>query len=312
MKYIYNLFLFFFIAFKHSLIYSHGFNGNTMVKLYSNNPAKSLESWQSIKQIYDYTLDQYLNAKSYHDLDKRWSYQPIKIAGSSKTNCYMCIQLDKSTINAIECTPSQEFYDADKNCWIPACQLYAGQFLLCDPAYNKLGRIQIINVMCITKPLEVYTLEIENNHTYLVTYYALLTHNKELSPCFYYALIESFCNSATVGSTIGSTFGPAGAISGLLIGGIIAVGFSYIFEDWDRVWYQIKYDVERVLYIFNTIKKEFDQRSQLIKRSSYTNIKFTGQLLTVRKFDESPDLFLNWNYQSQQHSELAPVALHVD
>jgi hypothetical protein len=253
-----------------------------------------LEYWQSIKQVYEYSLDQYLSAKSYHSLKNRWSYQSIKVAGSSKTNCYMKIEFDKFTTNLIQCTPSQEFYDAEKKCWIPACQLHAGQFLLCDPACNKLGKVQIINVTYVTQPLEVYTLEIHNNHTYVVTYHGVLTHNQELSTCSYYALIESFCSSAAAGSTIGSTFGPAGAISGLFIGGIIAIGFSLFFKDWDRVWYQVKYDIDRVQYIFNTVKKEFDGRSQAIKKGSYiNNIKFSGQLLTVRKFDKSLDQYLN-------------------
>lgn len=248
----------------HGLIQGHGFGGNTMTRTYHSNPSKPLEGWQSLRQIYDYTLDQYLHAKSYNTFHDTWSYQPIKLAGSSRTNCYMRIRVDDSLINVIECTPSQEFYDADQNCWVPACQLVAGQFLLCNQtnSANQNGKIQIISNTCILEPLNVYTLEIENNHSYLVTFHNILTHNKELTPGFYCALIESFCHSAAAGSSIGSAFGPAGAISGLIIGGILAVGFSCFFENWDRVWYKLKYDINQVLYVVNIIKKQLDQNIQ--------------------------------------------------
>lgn len=66
---------------------AHGFGANTQIKLYDSGINQRAKHWhqesecfQGINQIYDYTIDHALKAKSYNLQIDRWSFQSIKKA----------------------------------------------------------------------------------------------------------------------------------------------------------------------------------------------------------------------------------------
>lgn len=264
---------------------AHGLGGNTMVKLVKS----SVEEWQTIKQIYDITVSQDLRAKSFNPETNIWSPQPIKVAGFSETNCYIRIRVDQSIINVIECTPSQEFYEIKLQRWIPACQLHAGHNLLRDNTDGRGESIEIIDIELISKPLPVYILEITNTHTFLVTGLSILTHNDVLTPTLFYAVGQSVFGSSVGGATVGSAIGPFGTLGGFVIGGLVAVGATYCFGDWDRTWYKLKYDVKKVRQALSDVQRLF--RSKLNGQNAnpsnnQSSSNNTGNNLDPKKDDD--------------------------
>lgn len=244
-------FLCVFLLFVNSKLHAHGFGAQTMVKLIG----KSHEGWQSIKQIYDITVDYNLKAKSFNPITKNWGFQSIKVVGFSKTNCYIKISLDKSLTNVIECTPSQQFYEINLQRWVSACQLQVGCKLLRDNIDSLGDSIEILEIELIERHLPVYIIEVANTHTFLVTGLSLLTHNDVLVPTLLYTLSETAVGSSLGGIATSSALGVLGLSGGLLIGGIIAVGATYCFGDLSRTWYKLKYDIGQITKIFNLNKK---------------------------------------------------------
>jgi hypothetical protein len=249
------------ILFNYKLI-AHGFGGQTMVKLVGYRT----EEWQSIKQIHDITIDYNLRAKSYDTLGNAWSSQPIKVVGSSETNCYVKIKVDQSLVNIIKCTPSQKFYEIKLQQWIPACQLRVGNYLLRDNADGRGESVQIIDIELVPKTLPVYIIEVASTHTFLVTGLSILTHNEVLIPTMLYAVSEGIFGSSLGGAAAGSTFGPVGALGGFVIGGLIAVGATCYFGDWGRTWYKLKYDVGQIAKIFKLNKDNSQSQKQKINQ----------------------------------------------
>ena len=251
------------ILFLHSQVKAHGFGANTQIKTYDSDVARyrrfenqGLECWQSIRQIYEYTMAKTLKAKSYDLQTGRWVFQPVEKVGISETNCYIRIRVDQSIINVIECTPSQEFYEVNLQCWLPACQLHTGNHLLRDGSDGNGSSIEVVDVELVAQPLSVYMIEVANYHTFVVTSLNIATHNMILEPTLLYVGEAAFANSLSCGAA-GSTFGPIGTFAGVAIGALITVDASYCFGDWDRVWYKLKYDIRQVTKVFNEVKVYF-------------------------------------------------------
>ena len=280
---------------------AHGFGAQTMVKLVRS----STEEWQTIKQIYDRTVSLNLKAKSYSPINNAWSYQAIKVAGSSEANCYIKIRVDQSIVNVIECTPSQEFYEIKLHRWIPACQLHAGHHLLRDNTDGRGESIEIIDIELISKPLPVYILEIANTHTFLVTGLSILTHNDVLTPTLFYAVGQSVFGSSVGGATVGSAIGPLGALGGFVIGGLVAVGATYCFGDWGRTWYKLKYDVKKVRQALSDVQRLFRSRpngQSANPSNNQSSSNNTGNNLDPKKDDDDNknDFFSNLKKNSDK------------
>lgn len=266
----------------NSKINAHGFGANTQIKLYDSGVSKRArhsqkvpECYQSLCQIYDCTLDHALKVKSYSLQTDSWSFNSIKKAGLSETNCYMRIWLDRSVINVIECTPSQEFYDVDLQRWVQACQLCVGRHLLRDGSDGYGSIIEVLGVELVSQPLPVYMIEVANDHTFLVTGLNVLTHNMTLEPSLFYAGGGVLANTLSCGAA-GSTFGPVGTFAGVLIGGLVAAGASYYFGEWDRVWYKLKYDIGQVAQVFDRFKAYFKDNSESQKQKDKHSIDASG------------------------------------
>lgn len=274
-----------------SQLTAHGFGSQTMVKLVR----PYAEEWQTIKQIYDTTVSLNLKAKSYNPKSNVWSYQSVKIAGTSKANCYIRIRVDKSIVNLIECTPSQEFYEKKLQRWLPACQLHVGNSLLRDNSDGRGDSIEIVDIELVSRPLSVYIIEIANTHTFLVTGLSILTHNDFLTPTLLYAAGEGVFGTSLGVAATGSLFGPLGTASGFVIGGLIAVGATYCFGDWDRTWYKLKYDIKNVRQALNNAQRLFRSKQNSQKINNQSNSNNTSNNFDPKKDDDDNknDFFSN-------------------
>ena len=73
----------------------------------------------------------------------------------------------------VESTPRHEFYIVDKG-WIRAYDLKVGDKLVAKDEEMKIEQIEHIKY---TEPIETYNLTVDDFHTYLITEYELLVHN---------------------------------------------------------------------------------------------------------------------------------------
>ena len=192
------------------------------------------------------------------------SHQKINLAGTSNTNCYYRISFNNYKLHDIICTPSQEFYvlaglathTTDPNLitnngWQPTCSLQIGDILLCDrnttlAADTKYPGIAITDIELIKQPCQVYTLEIDQTHTYLVGPNSILTHNLALESCLLFELGIAFGEGAVAGSHIGSYFGPVTCGAGLCIGGIMSIGAMYLYNGSYRTSYHLSFNTDKL------------------------------------------------------------------
>ena len=235
----FSRFLLLLILFSSSQVYGDGFSLDTYVKIFSN----SIEGWQSIDQIYNHKTGCIL-AKSY-DSDKEPFFKTIKFTGKSKTNCYFKIVFGSGVHSVIRCTPSQAFYSIQTGKWVSACELCPGDKLFCDGVDNT---VQITDIKFVREPLEVYTLEVDDTHTFLVGFNSVLTHNIALT----FSLSAAFGSGAISGGKLGSYFGPVTAGIGLGVGGLVGIGISYYrYSKKNKLKYDLNFDVNKVQQIFN-------------------------------------------------------------
>jgi hypothetical protein len=193
--------------FHYSFISGHGFSGNTYVKVPPGH-------WESIEQLVEHSETQ--SVMSYHYKNQQHHSHKILARARSTTNCYYTINLDNSPFADITCSPLQQFYLPEKNCWSPAHALEVGDVLLTE----REGNLPIVRITFVEQQLDLYALKIECPHTFFVGRHSVLTHNMNLpvaSLCWELPLTIS-----TI-STVGGLFtGFAAAASGVTVSAIAA------------------------------------------------------------------------------------------
>lgn len=268
-------------------LWGHGVGGQTFVRLLDHSSQR--EAWQTVQQIHEITIDDHLLAKSY-DLQRGfWNYRQVQLAGKSQTNCYYQIWFDDHEHNSIKCSPIQQFY-----VWVndlpvatPAYALQPGQELLLDNCDGHGAGIAISKVEFIERKLDVYTLEVAKDHTFLVTPYCVVTHNHFLSPELSHTLSNATTEGVCVGgiagwlvSLVGSESLSWGALSTLswsgpvlaaaAVGGVVVFGVAYYFSGGTRADYTMQVDVPKVKQLAERAKA-----GQL--KSCGNNYKKSGQ-----------------------------------
>lgn len=222
--------------------YGHGFGSDTLVRTQGG--------WQDIRLI---STSPYTEHKWILTYDPRYNCVAgrVRAAKAGSTNCYVRIGLDekfkKDDMGNINCAPTQLFYLPDKNVWVPAYALKVGDRLLSKCIYAR----PITHIKLVKKPLDVYSIEVEEHHTYLVGRHCVLTHNMAFPVVR--MLIEIPFEMAAAGGASGSMFGPPGVTFGVIVGGI--VGLSLMWkkpppEDKEKARYQLEYDVDGILKKF--------------------------------------------------------------
>jgi hypothetical protein len=196
--------------------YGHGFGPDTLVRTQGG--------WQDIRLI---STSPYTEHRWIYTYDPRATCVAgrVRAARAGTTNCYVRIGLDekfkKDDMGNISCAPTQLFYVPDKNRWVPAYQLKVGDKLLSKCFYEK----PITHIKFVKKPLDLYSIEVEEHHTYLVGRHCVLTHNMAFPAVR--LLIEIPFEMAAAGGASGSMFGPPGITFGVVVGGIVGLSLMW-------------------------------------------------------------------------------------
>ena len=217
----------------------HGFGQGTYIRIYD----QKIDAYRSIEQIYENEIEN-LRVKSYYPESLKQSYQTIKVAGKSKSNCFIRISfnINNSYKNFIECSPIQEFFVIESQKWTPAYLLSTGDTLFAE---NETGKI-ITKIEFIKAPSNVYTLEINNTHTFCVGNDAILTHNIPLPIGALLTIGVSFGQGAAAGGTAGSFFGPVTIGAGIVVGGIIGIAAACFTRDKTKAEYRFEFDANKI------------------------------------------------------------------
>ena len=244
MKYFKTLFFLFLNLISSNQSYAHGFGAQIFVKTIS----RGAEGWQTIEQIYNYEIDR-IKVRSYHPKSLNRAYKPIKLAGISKTNCYMRLWFDNHPTHAIICTPSQEFYVTGVG-WLAACQLRTGQRLFRENQDGKGQDIAITKIEFIKKSCPVYIIEVDDYHTFLVGSQSILTHNMPLGLELFFGISVAFGEGAVAGGYAGSFFGPVTIGAGACILGLVGVG-AYLLSGSNKPSYRLDFNENLIEQLVN-------------------------------------------------------------
>jgi len=233
----------------------HGFVGSTPIPICNKTGTVYLSDvcWRVVKKWKQWCIATY-------NLDNT-TLEHGTVIHSAMTTTPSCVYLtygdaDGIYTDAIICTPWQEFYLYDTREWVPLYALIPGMRLTSLDGYHVL-----ISLEQVAEEQEVYSIEVQNTHTFFAGKYGLLTHNMVLP----WALSAGFSIpfGAAAGGTTGSFFGPvtmlAGATIGTIIGAVIEIALNRQMPLYDL---GINNDIwQNVLFVQNTGPS--NDRSQL-------------------------------------------------
>lgn len=225
----------------------HGFGGSTYVRtpLLIRHNSSELDRrlgghWESIEQLMEHADTQYV--MSYHYNNKQCHSHKILARARSTANCYFTINLDSHPSPDIICSPLQQFYLPDKNCWVPAHKLQVGDVLLTE----REGSIPIVKITFVEQQLDLYALKIECPHTFFVGRHSVLTHNMNLPIA---SLHWELPLTISTISTIGGLFtGFATAASGMAVGAIAAsLIYSAVIDHKAKKYHKVEIPKDNIL-----------------------------------------------------------------
>ncbi len=204
-----GIFYLFFLIFNH-LIHPHGFGKNTLICEGSNKSFLQLEHLVDLvgrhKKVHVFSFD---------EKDHTWTKNKVVTAGHSSVR-YYCRLFFEQGQESLDCAFAQLFYRVDDQTWVPAYKVRAGDRLLCA----HYESVEVAQVQLIEKPLDVYTLEIKNAHTFLVTSHKIVAHNMFLPLGAFIGISIPF--DIGCGASAGIVLGPIGVCGGIIIGGLFA------------------------------------------------------------------------------------------
>lgn len=211
-----------FFIFKSIVLWGHGFGVHTQVRLEGH-------AWQQIGTICQRILKENIAIASYDTNSLTHTTARVIRGGRSQTSSYVRFGFEERFKNSqhhneLACTPTQEFYGATMQGWIPAYMLKVGDELLCANGVKKV----VAYVQLINKPIAVFTIEVEETHTFFVTHHSLLTHNMILPIAFSVGLSVPF--GASAGGVAGSFFGPVSFFIGAAAGCVIGLLAKIVYE----------------------------------------------------------------------------------
>jgi hypothetical protein len=197
-------------------ISAHGFDPDTLVK-------NGAGSWYPLEQVCQFAAKHKKQDLASYDVNKKyWVNSRVASSGKSETNCYLVLDLNGNARDII-CTPTQEFYLALSNKWIPAYELRQGDVLLGQ--YDTLVSVTFIEF--VKKKRAVCSIEVKNTHTFMVGRHAVLTHNMVL-PVALLASAKIPFELSAIGSALGLSFGAPAIVGGLVVGGIAGIVWKKI------------------------------------------------------------------------------------
>lgn len=216
----------------------HGFAGNTPITVKSSLFESMGGGWRNIASVYEKSndLNRWIITYDLNNDSKKETY--VRVAGESKTSCYFKIKTHTYFTDEIICTPTQEFYLPAKNKWVSAYNLRVGDHLLTEDSIL----IPIIGIEFYKKPIKIYALEVDETHCYFVGQHAVLTHNIAIPAC-YIGLSVAFGEGAIAGGSSSAYFGPIAFAGGIVIGGVLGVGY-YTYTHYSKRRFKFDFDAD--------------------------------------------------------------------
>ncbi|HEV2916742.1 MAG TPA: Hint domain-containing protein [Candidatus Babeliales bacterium] len=246
----------------HIILQGHGFCEHTLIKSHDTNRNGSIFSIcrRAVKgkKIYIPSYDTHTHTYT--------SHKKVKRGGQSNVPWHIRFSCSGSDLSkyAIVCSPTQEFYCADTNRWVPAYTFHVGDRLL---SYH--GSCTVTYLEYIEKELHVYALEVELPHTFFVGHDKLLTHNMAL-PTSWIAPIATF-GSGTVlsvgsGAAIGATLAPFLAPVVITAGLVLSGALSALVKSCNKTIPTYHTAVSDIFSFFGNNQE--DQNTQNIRESN--------------------------------------------
>lgn len=192
------------------IVLAHGFDGDTLVRTGGGT------GFWSIKQTVMFNGDGKKQYVASYDIDSsQWVKKRVTSSGISEANCYCKLSFDEYPTHDIYCTPTQYFYRVSDGQWIAAYKLKVGDIVLCE----NNNQVVITSVALINEPLIVYSIQVEDVHTFFVGAKAILTHNMIMPVVS--TVLSVPLSMGCGGGSLGVALGPVGAIGGMVVGGIV-------------------------------------------------------------------------------------------
>lgn len=235
--------IFAFISINHTISFGHGFGQYTIVHIADG-------SREEIGMLCRRSLHKTIAVASYNTDSSTPTTNFISSCGHSTTSWFVQFCLEGSSLNQVGsdkiiCTPTQEFYVPSTQNWVQAYQLQVGDELLCKHGTKKVSACEYVQ-----ERLEIYTLEIQDTHTFFVGYHGVLTHNMVLPAALGLGFSVPFGSIA--GSTAGAFFGPVTIAMGAVVGALIGAFVSTTMNDTVPAY---NFEIGNTEYIDNFIRQ---------------------------------------------------------
>lgn len=196
----------------NTLLFGHGFDADTWVDVTETRTYHNFTTHKTftkehiyLKRIEHIYRDNMSGTKvlCFNPETSTFSEQAVKVAALDVVRFYQYIEFDYNSAASIKCSSMQPFFDVNKNGWVIASDLQPGDILLDKSLQGKI----VTHITTVNKPLCVYILEIENEHTFFVGDDQILTHNIAIPFAVRVTMSISF-EGILASTPTGSFFGP--------------------------------------------------------------------------------------------------------
>jgi uncharacterized protein YneF (UPF0154 family) len=200
-----------------NVILPHGFGAQTMISLVPD------AGYMPIEHMINFIHHKKHSLASYNADAREFVVSRLKAVSAHQVHQY-CIITFCSPAQEITCAPDQQFYN-NSEIWVAAYNLKPGDVLLCDDnACCKVASIRLLN-----ESMKVYSIEVQDSHTFLVGTQRLVTHNTLIALITMTGICTPFVTGC--GATIGAPLGPVGICSGIILGGAIGYFIKTLIKE---------------------------------------------------------------------------------
>lgn len=275
-----TLFYFCFILSSFTNSLPHGFCGNTLIKNTQQNGYQTIEALATLLEE-----GERLFTLSYDEANGRFVPKRVVAAGVSEAPYYIRIIFKE---DVIACSHMQLFYRLHDQQWVAAYMLRPGDELLCENKEN----INVIEVELVNDKLKTYMLEVKHTHNFLVTRYAIVSHNIliPIAATIGFTIPFNLCCS---GATVGSFFGPPGICIGVAIGGLIGCLVSACIKEpvAKYKWCSHPQAIDTLLYNNNDKSEEQSVEDLLGGAIAGKEKRFSKQFFKEGDYEQAVDDF---------------------
>lgn len=235
----------------------HGVGSETFVRMPNPHRGQQVlsETWMLTGHLQSCVSDYAIHVKSWQERQRTYRLKPVQVTSAGETNCHMLLWFVSNPYQTLKCAPDQLFYVLPRldsldhevganslpnyvkyvdegaainlGYWAQACTNQAGQVLLRENFDGQGCGIQVTQVDFLAQRLTVCNLDVQDDHTYLVTSHNVVTHNSRLGPDLVHANFTKGCEVAAatgVLASVGAWLSSLGFTSSS--SGLCTIGFS--------------------------------------------------------------------------------------